>query len=85
VLRGPTGSGYFAREALQHELLHVAQYLRNPAIRDVGPVRWFHELAPAYVGSPTIYIPPTVGTGVLIKKAYSVTAEYNETSWGQDK
>lgn len=38
-------------EACDHELLHLAQYLRNPQIDDKGPMRWRHEFWPALLGN----------------------------------
>jgi hypothetical protein len=46
---------------MHHEMLHVAQYLRNPGITTTGLIGDFHEIVPSFVGTPEIY-----GTGTAI-------------------
>ena len=69
LVGGSTNGGYFASEVADHELLHIAQYLRNPGISTGFPMGIVHEVVPAFVGSPGIYIG---GTTVVGAGAYGV-------------
>ncbi|WP_040351623.1 RHS repeat domain-containing protein [Blastopirellula marina] len=84
----PLGGKWLAKnlagEIVQHELLHVSQFLRNPALGAsqaalrnsryaiLKPRFWYewiiHESFPSFIGSPHVYVPPL--TNVVIKLPY---------------
>ena len=56
VFGGVDTNTYLARITADHELLHLGQWMRNAGARSFA-----HEVIPAFVGSPSIFVPPTVG------------------------
>jgi len=65
VFRHSADTGVFSRATAHHELLHVAQFLRDPSLaqraRGLSRIgRLPYEPVPAFIGSPEIYGPPTL-------------------------
>jgi hypothetical protein len=73
LVGGSTNGGYFATEVADHELLHIGQYLRNPGINTGFPTGLAHEIVPAFVGSPGIYIGGTTLIGGGFYGVYKLT------------
>jgi len=65
VFRHSADTGGFSRATAHHELLHVAQFLRDPTLlkkaRDLSALgRLPYEPIPALIGSPEIFGPPVL-------------------------
>jgi hypothetical protein len=65
VFRHSADTGLFSRATAHHELLHLAQFLRDPALatraRGLSYLgRQAYEPVPALIGSPEIYGVPTL-------------------------
>jgi hypothetical protein len=63
IIGGVESADYLNRTVMQHEMLHIAQYLRNPGITTTGIIGGFHEIVPSFVGTPEIY---GGGTAIVI-------------------
>lgn len=76
VFRHSSSTGLFSRATAHHELLHVAQFLRDPSLpakaKKMGFLqRQLYEPIPALVGSPEIYgLPTLVVTGLSVYVVY---------------
>jgi hypothetical protein len=72
VFRHSADTGVFSRATAHHELLHLAQYLRNPSLTlTAGNLSFVrrqpYEVIPALIGSPEIYgVPTLVVSGIVV-------------------
>ena len=76
VFRHSAGTGAFSRATAHHEMLHLAQFLRDPLLaakaKKMGFLeRLLYEPVPALIGSPEIYgLPTLIATGTTIYLLY---------------
>lgn len=57
---------WFSRATAQHELLHLAQYMRSSKIVNTSPWRLIHEVIPCMLGPivpNSLVVTPVVGAG----------------------
>ena len=91
VFRHGGGTGYFGRITAEHELLHLAQFIRTPSLRSTaGNLSFFKrqgfELVPGLIGSPELHA--TLGSTVLVGLGYTgvqlwgAAGEIYEVYWG---
>jgi hypothetical protein len=68
IVGGVESSGYFSRTVTHHEMMHMAQFIRNPNINTSGFSALRHEIIPSFVGTPEIYGGATllIGGGVYL-------------------
>lgn len=74
VFRHSADTGLFSRATAHHELLHLAQFIRNPSLKTSARnlsflQRQLYEPIPAIIGSPEIFGVPTLivtGTGAYV-------------------
>jgi hypothetical protein len=68
VVGGVESSGYLARTVTHHEMMHMAQFIRNPNINTTGLGAMRHEILPSFIGTPEIYGGATLllGGGVYL-------------------
>ena len=68
IVGGVESAGYFSRTVTHHEMMHMAQFIRNPNINTSGFSAMRHEIIPSFVGTPEIYGGATliIGGGVYL-------------------
>ena len=93
VFRHGGGTGYFGRITAEHELLHLAQFVRNPTLRNTaGDLSFFgrqgYEFVPGLIGSPELHA--TTGSAVLFGLGFTgaqvvgAAGDIYEAYWRQD-
>ena len=73
IIGGVEDSGYLNKTVTHHELLHLAQFIDNPAISTKGIRGLGNEIIPAFIGTPEIYGGGTVIIGGTVYGGYELS------------